>query len=1640
MGASPWMWLLWLLLVLCTHGLLRQPRTSIVTRLGATVSSAYSSVVLHMAPVDNYLDGLKNPAARQESIESLLELPVVMVSHLSPADTKTIMYALIIQRDVQGGLIKRLVKLFEEAGVLTSELVYVGVRTAVRRMAITEAYHLMKEISKRSGLVIDVESVDAVVSLLCRNNFMPQAWEILKRFQRRSTRAWHPEEASYTTVIENAGRLGLSKLMIEALATLSVGKITCSLRSSLDEIDTDGFFKNADFDSVIDVARRTRRLPQEDIFLTSLQHCAYNGDYASAESVFVMYEKVYGVLQTQTYSLLLVAYVSSLLQNATADQVFLPGSDRTEKLTDVMNFLISSNLDSSPAICNLLLQSYCLEKNITDAASYLARIIKTRQIPGVASMLALTKLIVSIQNATLAKDLLNLQRQHAYFPSPALLQLAQTVGNVTIGQLAEATSPSSAPVAAPLPVGIFAQQIFGPLTSSPSQTASGKSENAESSKARSVRDRVASVHKEYNPTGRSPFMDSSDKNLPCGCGSGLSYRACCELHHMTLGNPANLAAAGAATFAKFTKAALARASAPNPIDLIRARYTAVKYSIPEYLIATSHPFSAEYKKYLVESKSSTKSSIAKWRKDLQAFSGECRKLEVLGVEFGHRNGSEFVPVLVDLGTNMTLTDECSQDFDVCKVHTRMHIGDPSAMDGLVILEEKVVLHRFAESDYLKEKAGAPSSDRAAAPAKGFGKPAPKGFGAFPLVELQSKGVKESRWYHMNASVQVLPGELLKVQKDEEDKKSVQVVQDYVKLSKDNLIKSVKLASGVGNLVKGVKMATGLWKAPLIVDKSLSERQEEMKDVGAEVMEGGREDCREVKNGGEMEGGKVVVPGEKGSTGDVDRLDESRAPDMRSVTPKFFLAMVKAKLQNRSFGEVMELLDALGNSQDVLTFDDSPQRLDETDEEYCNRWNLYQMEDCMELIFARVPFHMLKSNFVIMPSDGYLLGFKIGNQLLDLQNMPALAIQIYPKIIEFLFENNETERMQIFVRELHKQRVPLPPLQVHVFMEQQYKRNETPTSVIGTFDVFFPNLVDECPHARAVGVLVRALMRLRVVEPAERDAEYRELGLAYVKKLVPHIPELRKHQRSPSAIYGTISRMVRLATDGGDLPLAINLFLLMPPSDRRAIPWIYMSLQCAEIDRVQDGLKLLPCPVAAGEMPAAAATDISNLPPEVVGYAIQSLSMGGHWQRALLYEPVLYASSIASGRTAPWALSYLLYAAAQGGQGKVASNALHEMTRWNYTASELDYNFALMSYLRSNFLSRNALDEDSDRSDTTPGGKASKQVSNFPGTITRVETETDRWTEPVVDARERKCISEAGSVGGFVSLLQQMQYDGLVYSMHNVVIEACQGALRLLEEQQSTGRSGGGSGRGGGPDPQQNMSSTMRQTVASLAAPSPSLEFSIPLSPRMAAHRRTMDKIAFLLGSLVPVTQLGDVSTLPSAETPTYNYVTTQAMPDRAESQGEIGKKCNPSLESSALTDADLLNRLNVPISEAMAASLEIFDFALEKMRREILTASSKFNAVENAQEGEDGAAGGVVAKPSEAARTSSHHLVGWQWVWGGWHSELNDLFSAETASRRASNRRANLIRNVQRQEREGVLHFKASTASRSRKNASLPVE
>jgi len=770
--------------------------------------------------------------------------------------------------------------------------------------------------------------------------------------------------------------------------------------------------------------------------------------------------------------------------------------------------------------------------------------------------------------------------------------------------------------------------------------------------------------------------------------------------------------------------------------------------------------------------------------------------------------------------------------------------------------------------------------------------------------------------------------------------------------------------------------------------------------------------------GEEEGEKEEEEEEEEEEDEEEEEEERAAAEasslleetVRGVPMEAFRLLFSSCLEAGKWGDALSLFAALGEAW-PLPIGGGRRGV------RASRAALAFFEDVVEDLLSLMPYDELRPLVSIgSGSGGRIVELRCGPQTIDaVADLPSSAtLQLFPSVLQELAQSNATiPTLHALARSLTKRRAALPTGQAYLYMEQQAKRGDDALQVVETFNAFFPHLQDECPDSKAVRILVRALLLLvnnsrRAAqgggkEEEKRAAEACSLGLSYVRSIEPHIRELRRQYRSASSVYGTLSRLVKLASDGGDLDLAVRLFTLLPPLERRGFPTIMTAKLSAEAGRADLCLRILPFASAEGVAAAGeggeggggggGGADVSCLPPEVVAFAIAALSRAGHWERALTLKPLLLATQREARKAVPWGGSFLLYAAAQGGQSSVASEVLAEAWRWNYTVSDLDYNFALASFFRSGLFA--GLEAAANGADNSASVAA----------LTSGET--------------------------LAQLLQTMLYEGQSYSLHPVVLSELETVLargRVWEGEDCVG-------------PESLSYDPALDTVKAPALPliepltsvepmvglllrsesgadSPERrglwgqlsEFRIPLSSRQQAARRLRAKLVFLLGSLRPSSSGGGAVSegathSPSLPTASTSYV-EPATSEREMSAGGVGggssldapgpggvaRGYSAVAETDSLARSDLLSRLDVP-------------FSVHQRTQELLAALLPLPPLARQQQGV------ATAQPEKG---SSLPLQGFEWR----HASLDDPTFAKGGQAAI---RFNLLRNVQKMERDRLL-------------------
>ena len=271
-------------------------------------------------------------------------------------------------------------QLFKSTGYLNSELLYVGVRIACKKKVWNLAYQMLLT-THQNGFVSDTDAVNSVVQLLARYGKINEAWNLIElAHQKKFGPDADCDLSSFFAIISCAGRAH-SDVMVKAFKTME--------KNFRVEID-------------------------ENIFLAALNTCSLAGDFTAAIEIFTVYERLYGVVQTRAYCLLLMSYVSS------KDSMI---GVKTPKLDSVVTFLVKSNIDSSVTISNLIFQFFCVREDVSRAAIYLDRMRSLLHRPSTNALLSYVTLVLKLKDRTKAIALHAFMCRENFIPSLALVAL-----------------------------------------------------------------------------------------------------------------------------------------------------------------------------------------------------------------------------------------------------------------------------------------------------------------------------------------------------------------------------------------------------------------------------------------------------------------------------------------------------------------------------------------------------------------------------------------------------------------------------------------------------------------------------------------------------------------------------------------------------------------------------------------------------------------------------------------------------------------------------------------------------------------------------------------------------------------------------------------------------------------------------------------------------------------------------------------------------------------------------------------------------------------------------------------------------------------------------------------------------------------
>lgn len=114
-----------------------------------------------------------------------------------------------------------------------------------------------------------------------------------------------------------------------------------------------------------------------------------------------MYEKYFGIVQIKAYSILFLVFINGYRENGSSTTELLEVSDEVKNDTsqfyfEKANYVMKSNMDSSPVVANSILRFYCACNQQTKAQVYFDRMKSLSQDLYTSSIIDFSELIRSM--------------------------------------------------------------------------------------------------------------------------------------------------------------------------------------------------------------------------------------------------------------------------------------------------------------------------------------------------------------------------------------------------------------------------------------------------------------------------------------------------------------------------------------------------------------------------------------------------------------------------------------------------------------------------------------------------------------------------------------------------------------------------------------------------------------------------------------------------------------------------------------------------------------------------------------------------------------------------------------------------------------------------------------------------------------------------------------------------------------------------------------------------------------------------------------------------------------------------------------------------------------------------------------------
>ena len=327
------------------------------------------------------------------------------VAPFTAGDCKTVLVACVNTNDVE--LTDKLLELLHSRKLLTSNLLYVGIRYACKKKVSLIAYKLLLACSNYN-VQTDIDTVNEVIRCLTINGDVNEAFDVLERLNERDFgKEVVGDVTSYIQLI-SYGRRSFKAHVSSILRALSLMEKNPAVTP--------------------DVVLSSTPLG-DNLFISALKICNFAGDYVSASKIFKTYQNYFGIVQVKAYNIFFLVYINGC-NNEERSSTELPESSEEMKANarkmylEIITHVTDFNMDSSPVLANSILRFYCASKELEKAEKYFNRLKSLKHSLYASTIIDFGTLIRHHDDLKLASEFYNYLIQSGYFPPPYLSVMA----------------------------------------------------------------------------------------------------------------------------------------------------------------------------------------------------------------------------------------------------------------------------------------------------------------------------------------------------------------------------------------------------------------------------------------------------------------------------------------------------------------------------------------------------------------------------------------------------------------------------------------------------------------------------------------------------------------------------------------------------------------------------------------------------------------------------------------------------------------------------------------------------------------------------------------------------------------------------------------------------------------------------------------------------------------------------------------------------------------------------------------------------------------------------------------------------------------------------------------------------------------